>query len=438
MAIDDCPLLEVATALSPFIKSRDEAAGIRRELQNYLQSELKSNEKHLSSINLTSPDIRTPEAPAGNLTGVRKAYWKALQSHTQAQEKYDALKAELDQIKHSKNTNATSESTSLPNDGYMILLRQREKHRKLMVIDRALSKIGSGDGSSSSNNLDDMIKAKSGEAPTPPSNQPSLNRNPEVDAKLMELKKAIVSTKRKAEEQRARISPPPQPTDESGRPTSQGEVAGLQNALQVLTVWMEDQLTLIASTEADVKSPNDEPTTNGIHEEPQVSMTSIERLYEQYLETRQRLIDTVNDDATPEPRANGFSFDTEISGGRGLDFRAPNKSSAEVLLPFMPALIAAKQEEQALLQQSSHNRRQMAVSEDEMANVIRRFAGESHLVQPDANKGHDWTTAATEAGAATEKIIKDRFIAGEQAAAKANDTLHSVQGLPESLQNLAG
>jgi hypothetical protein len=438
MAAEECPLPEVAAALSPFIKSRDEVTSIRRNLQNHLQAELRDNETKLSSISLTSPGVRVTNPPAGSLTGVRKAYWKALLSHTQAQEKYEALRAELDSIKHSKNATTASESSTgnSSNDGYMTLLRQREKYRKLKVIDRALSNIDPSDGGSSTKDLDDLVKAKSGETPMPPSNQPSLKRNPEVDAKLMELKKAIVSTKRRAEEQRARVSSPSM--DGVDRPSPQSEVAGFQKALQVLTVWMEDQLTLIASAEADTQSASEEPTTNGVYDESQVSMTDIERLYEQYLEARQQLIDTVNDDEEAEANGSKFSFDMETSGARGLDSRASTKSSAEILLPFMPALIAVKQEEQALVQQSSHNRRQMAVSEDEMANLIRRFAGESHLVQPSATQGKDWVTAAAEAGATAGKFINDRLVAGEQAAERAKDTMSAIQSLPEALRGVAG
>ena len=439
MAAQEFPLPEVAAALSPFIRSRDQVASIRRELQDYLQSELRADETQLSSVSLTSPGIRVTDPPAGSLTGVRKAYWKALQAHSQAQEKYEALRAELDSIKHGKNASTPSESSSSSSsssDGYVTLLRQREKHRKLKVIDRALSNISPAEDGSSTNGLDDMIRANSGEMPTPPSNQPSLNRNPEVDAKLMELKKAIVSTKRRAEEQRARVSSPP--NKGADRASSQGEVAGLQKALQVLTVWMEDQLALIASAEADAQPTSEEPAPNGIHNEPQVSMTSIERLYEQYLEARGRLVETVNDDDAAEANGENFSLDIEASGARGLDSRASTKSSAEVLLPILPALIAAKQEEQALVQQSSHNRRQMSVSEDEMANVIRRFAAESHLVQPGAAQGNDWTTAGAEAGVTTGKFIEDRLVSGGQAAERAKGTLHAIQGLPEALQDVAG
>jgi hypothetical protein len=372
------------------------------------------------------------------LTGVRKAYWKALQAHTQAQEKFDALRAELDQIKYNQRAkgNTDPSGSSSPNESYITLLRQREKHRKLKVIDRALSTISSSDDGSSLNTLEDMVKSKTDEIPTPPTSQLSFNRSPEVEAKLMEHKKAIVSTKRKTEEQRARMSSPP--ANGVHQATSKGEIAGLPKALQELTVWMEHQLTLIANAEADAQSAQTDQTTNAIHPESQISIEDIESLYEQYLETRQRLIETVNDDATAESSSNGFSFYTETSGARGLDAKAPTKSSAEILLTFVPALIAAKQEEQALVQQTSHTRKQMAVAEDEMASVIRRYAGESHLVQPSATKGGDWTVAAGEAGAATEKYIKERLTHGQQSVQSAEATLDLIRSLPQSLQSAVG
>lgn len=437
MAANDCPLLDVAAALSPFIKSRDEVASIRRELQSHLLRTLSSEETTLSSLNLNDPGFQVTEPPSASLTGVRKAYWKALQAHSQAREKYEALRAELDQIKHGKSSGPFPGDfhSSSPHDDYVTLLRQREKHRKLKVIDRALSSI-TPDTSSSTNALEDIVTAKLGDLPPPPVSQPSMKRDPEVEAKVMELKKAIVSTKRRADEQRTRTSPPP--VNGANQHIPQGEVAGLQKALQELTIWMENQLTLIANAEANAQTSKDDHIVNGVHAEPAASMIDVEKLYDQYLEARHRLIETINDDTATEPAANGVSFDAESSGVRGIDAKSSTKTSAEILLPFMPALISAKQEEQAYLQQSSHTRKQMAAADAETANLIRRLAGESHLVQPGATQGDDWITAGIEAGSSTETFVKDQLIAGERAAQKAKTTLDSIQSLPDSLQRTVG
>jgi hypothetical protein len=433
--MEDCPLPEVAQALSPFIQPRDEVVSIRRELQAHLQEQLGVDETPLSSLNLAATRDQVIDPPVVTLSGVRKAYWKALQAHTQAQNKYEALRAELNQIKYNGAASSKDDinSSNLPTDGYISLLRQREKHRKLKVIDRALVNISSTEGTSGISGLDDMVRKKTGDAPTPPISQPSFSRSPEVEVKVMELKKAIVSTKRRTAEQKTRTSPS---INGTRQPTSQGEIAGLQKALQELTAWMENQLTLIANAEADAQDVRDDSLTDGTPADSQASMEDIEVLYEQYLETRQQLVETVNDDAIAKPNTNGLSFDSQSSGSRIFDIKTSTKSSAEVLLPFIPTLIAAKQTEQALLQQTSHTRKQVTAAEDDMSYLIERFAGESHLVQPGAAQGQDWAVAGIEAAKATEDFIKGRLDTGEHAVHTGKATLDTIQNLPQSMDRV--
>src|ERR1700761_6761094 len=103
MDIDDCPLPEVAEALRPFIRPREEVTNIRRGLQAHLQNQLRANGATVSSIDLASPGTVVLDTPSNSLSGVRKAYWRALKAHNAAQSKYDALRAEIDQLQRVKS-----------------------------------------------------------------------------------------------------------------------------------------------------------------------------------------------------------------------------------------------------------------------------------------------------------------------------------------------
>ena len=319
MATEDCPLPEVAEALSPFIKPRDEVANIRRGLQSYVQSHLRTDGGSLSPINLAIPNASQFDPPPAGLPGVRKGYWKALQAHDTAQAKYDALKLQLGQLKRNKagpSSKVDSQNPPLVDEGYITLLRQREKHRKLKVVDRALSEITSAGSDVSVSNLDDTVKKKIGELPSPPSTQPSFSQSPEVEAKVMELKKSVVSTKRRVEELRSRAVA--HPTNGTSKMMPQGEVAGLQKALQELTSWMETQLTLIANAEAEVHSA-ERPATNGTPARSLVSIEDIEALYEQYLEARQRLIQNVNESSAADSDQSTAGLDWEPSSSKSVN-----------------------------------------------------------------------------------------------------------------------
>ena len=438
MTTQDCPLPEVAEALSPYIKSREDVTKIRQGLQNYLQSQLQTQGVSSSSLNVAASYGSELDSPPPRLTGVRKAYWRALQAHSAAQAKYDALKTELDQLKHNKTAHSGNEGVRNANsidESYIALLRQREKYRKLKVIDRALSEINSTDSETPTNNLDDIVKKKIGDLPTPPSTQPSFSRSPEVESKVMELKKAVVSTKRRAEQQGN--SSTTNSANGTNDATPQAEIAGLQSALQELTSWMEDKLTLIASAEMEAQSAGDGQTPNGTSAKSPISTEDIEALYEQYLDARQRLIHTVNDSPAADADASAAGFDFEHSRSKSVDpSKSAPKSSAESVLPYIPSLVAAKQEEQSLFQQTTYVRRQLSAAEEQTASLIRRLADESHLVQPGASHGKDWVVASKNAGAATEEFIRQRLAVGETSVGSAEETLEAIESWPESLNRV--
>ncbi|KAK3709253.1 hypothetical protein LTR37_010991 [Vermiconidia calcicola] len=437
--VQDCPLPEVAVALGPFIKPRREVASIRRGLHTYLQTQLRTDGTPVSSVNLAQTGLSLPHSPPQALSGVRKAYYKALVAHTAAQAKYDALRVELEQTKHNQSAPETNEdnraSTSF-NDSYIALLRQKEKHRKLQVIDDTFSRILSTSGETST--LDDMIRRKIGDLPTPPSAQPSLNRNSEVEAKMMELKKAVVSSKRRVDDQRMR-GVTHAANGAGGTYSPQAEIARLQKALQVLTGWMENQLTVIASAEPESQQDAATPVQKRAASKSQASTEDVETLYEDYIDARQRLVQTVNDhrDTNSEPGADDFGFDLDNRSSRSPSrAKASTKSAAETILPHIPALVAAKQEEQTLIQQSAYIRRQLSAAEDETARLIQRLAHESHLVQPGASSGSDWAEAARETGSMTEQFVNQRLEVGVGSIDAAENELRSIRALPSTLDGL--
>ena len=439
MSEEDFPLPEVAETLRPYIKPRIEVDAIRRSLQKELQNQLQKDDVPLSSINLTDPQGPQFDDTPATLTGVRKAYLKALQAHAAAQAKHHALRSELERMKSSNSGSHSTDggrSLTLVNDNYIPLLRQQQKHRKLKVIDRALSDIGSARGDISTN-VDDVVRKKLGDWPSPPSAQPSSTRSPDVEAKLLELKKAVISTKRRVD--RNVNQTPLRDSDSLKEVTPQAEIAGLQKALQELTSWMENQLTIIANTESETQAVADNPVPSGVSEQQRLSTDDIEALYEEYLEARQGLIRTVHDSRALHSATSRAAVDLhqEAEVSRGFEHNSTHaKSSAEILLPYIPTLVAAKQEEQTLMQQNTYIRRQIAAAEAETGRLLRRLADESHLVHPGASHGKDWAAAANEIGRATETFVNQRLNVGAASVAFAKQALGDIQSAPHHLDCL--
>ncbi|KAK5124118.1 hypothetical protein LTR85_001821 [Meristemomyces frigidus] len=427
MAVEDCPLPEVAEALGPYIKPRHEVASIRQELQSHLAKQVGRTDLLVSSATLAEPQNVSSSTPSSAL-GVRKAYLKALQAHATAQTRYDALKADLDRL--SGFDVVSRDHNSSLNGSYIPLLRQREKQRKLLVIDNAYSRIQAAGKDTTSGSLDDIVRQLAGDLPTQPTaSAPAYNEQPDVDGRVLQLKKAVLAAKRRIDASRAPHAMQP---DDFTRPGPEADVAGLQGALNELTGWMEQQLAIIGEAESEPQSVPSTPSTNG-HTLPEpVSIEDIEALYEQYLAFRQRLIETVN--APPASQAPPDATATlHGSAVKDVDKRT---TPAETLLPYINILSTRKHEEQSLLQQSAHLRRQISTAEAENARVIARLADESHLVHPGAARGKDWAEAGSGASKETEQFTKHRLQAGEAAAEKASKALVDIEGVPKMLDAL--
>ncbi|KAI6796599.1 hypothetical protein KC332_g16303 [Hortaea werneckii] len=431
--LSTCPLPEVAEALGPFIKPRDEVSRIRQELQSYLQKQAGSADVPLSTANVTASSERDVLSPGPALSGVRKAYLQALRAHSEAQGKHDRLRADLGRLSaESLDENKKTNTSASVTENHLPLLRQRERQRKLQAIQRAFEGISSTGKAATNAHIDDLVRQKAGDLPAPPSvQQQTYSDKPDVDSRVLELKKAIIATKRRVD----LLTTSDSTSNEEASRQSKAEVAGLQAALQELTIWMEDQLSLIGNAEGDSQAA---PLTPSTGEQATSGATSsvedIGALYEDYIDARERLITTIN-----SPPSTTTTPDASRSGSRSPPSRDIERraSPAETLLPHIRRLASTKLNEQALLQQSAYLRRQVSAAESEDQRLILRLADESHIVQPGASKGKDWAEAGREASRATTEAASERLKAGEKATASAKRALKDIEYVPKVFEDLS-
>ncbi|KAF2164515.1 hypothetical protein M409DRAFT_56769 [Zasmidium cellare ATCC 36951] len=426
----DCPFPDVAEALRPFIKTRQEVTAIRQGLQTTLP---------LSSISLgqTSADV-----DPSSLSGVRKAYWRALEAHKKAQSRYESLKTELDQLVLGEASGlpapTTEDSDSFLTENYVPLIRQKEKHRKLKVIEASLARIDAAGQRSVGESLDNVAKREIGELPVPPTSASLPDRDAEFNAEydLTQLKKAILSTKQQLNDhERAVVS---LNGVDRGDVNPHADLKALQKAHNELTLWMESQLAVISDTDGTngmngVTSA--ESDTNG---DVTFNINDIEDLYEQYLEARRRLLDTVAN--PPSPQLTSRPSSPVVRRGSETTEVDNRTATSELVMPYLTALTSKKQHEQDLLQQSTFARRQAASSEAQTQAVLSRLADESHLLAPELGrgppKGKDWAKAAAVAEKTTEDYTTQRTKSGLAATEAAAKAMESIQRLPSSYDTL--
>ncbi|KAF2217951.1 hypothetical protein CERZMDRAFT_108539 [Cercospora zeae-maydis SCOH1-5] len=435
--LKDCPFPQVAKALQPYIKSRQEVQDIRRGLQASLPV------SPLDAPHSAHPDDHN----RGGFTGVRKAYLRALQAHKTAQERYDALKTELGKIsQNGTSQGAQTTDASFLTDSYVPLVRQREKKRKLDVIDRALATIATTGEDALSLSFDQVIKSQVGELPHPPSaaGYADGELGSDADYDLTRLKKAIFAAKQEIEEHEQASLQANGVADSHVSPMA--DLKALQKTHSELTTWMENQLAMISdldSTKDDDNTSQAAPDHHSQSEDtPAFSLTDIESLYDQYLESRQRLLEIVSTQeqepldsppSSPEPSRRRATTTSESE-----PTTLPNTS--ELLLPYLTRLTLAKQSSRSLLQQTTFTRRQISTAESRTQELLARLADESHLVQPEHRRGEpqarDWKAAAEEASATTLHTSMKKLQSGQAAAESAARSLDAIQGMPKSIEAL--
>ncbi|KAH9840432.1 hypothetical protein Tdes44962_MAKER01632 [Teratosphaeria destructans] len=441
MPQEEFPLPAVADALEPFIKPREEVYQIRQELQKHVQRQLKSIDVPLTAANLTTaPEGDLTEFTSPPLTGVRRAYLKALQAHTAAQSRFESLKADLAKLNTEQNEPSAS-ADDLVHESYLPLLRQRERQRRLLVLDRTFAQIDAAGKGVVDGHLDDIVKQSAGELPTPPPSQPaSSSDKADVNTRILALKKAVLSAKRSVEDaQNGRVKHRPG-SNTSSKSSTEVDVAGLQRALNELTGWMEHQLAVIG--EADTAIPQSAhaiANTNGHVETAETASSErVEQLYEQYIAARQHLIETVNNPPPPDSESSPSSPVLERSTNSGTNSNTNSRHApAAVMLPYIASLTTHKQFESSLLQQSAYLRKVIHSAEEETQRLLSLKADESHLVHPGASRGVDWEVAGAEAGKATIDAAMQRLKVGQQYVKDAESKITAIEGLPRVFDKLA-
>nr|POF13042.1 hypothetical protein CFP56_10190 [Quercus suber] len=428
-----CPIPAVGTALDAFVKPRDEVATIRQDLQASVYSACDTDGPRLSAITVHAQGLSRESSTPSTLSGVRKAYWKAVHAHTAAQSKYDALKADLQQLRSpgSRDSGSSTPSESI-NDHYLPLLRLRESMRRLQVIDEAFSEIASTGNASSSNSVEGVVRRRNGEPPNAPqSDTAPYRQGPDVEARILQLKKAVLTAKRRLDD----YADGPESGSLKRQSGEGGEVAGLQSALNELTSWMETQLSLIGNAEAEALPAAEATLSNGQTSPEATSLEDIADLYDSYLTARETLIYTINSPCSLETQdpSTIFTASSRMSRAKNSDRR---KTPLELLLPHIAFLANAKDDEQSMLEQSAYLRRQISAAEGDTDRLVARLADESHLVHPGAACGKDWAKAALSAGTETKTIVRERLEAGEVSVSTAKKALESINAVPIMMDDL--
>ena len=435
---DDCPIPGLASVLQPYLRPRSEAAAIRRHLQAYLQKKLSVDDGPVLSATHLVSSIKKPlsDPPAG-LTGIRRAFWKAIKANQEAKARHAALKADCDDLTASMTQTRRDviDGQEAVTRAYVPLLREREHRRRVRVLDQAFEAVVKGEhgrAAGQSPGLDELIQRALGEAPVPPSRPlPNVSRSVDVEGKVLELKKALVSAQRRVkalEFEKAEMQ-----SFRAKEFSTIAQVAGLQSALQELTAWMEDQLSTITAAEAAAETPSND-SESPLSAPSIATRADLEALYTTYIHARHHLLTSLtNPPSLPVPPAPSNLFPQPTSPSSPT----PSTPTLSLLaLPHLPQLLKHTHALHSTQTASTFLRRTLASQDAATEALIQRLAGESRMVGAGAAGAADWETAGSAAVAAEEEALTIILREGLEATREATEVVESLEKLRSQVENV--
>jgi len=468
------PLPQVAEALKPFIKTRQEALHIRRVLSLYLASHIEGLPNgDLSPISLATPgsQVRVKRIPP-ELTGVRRDYLLALQANIKAKEKYACLSKKIEDVSSldsrddlltSDNDKSTAVST------YLDLFEAQQKHEKLRIFQDYVTLLAKKNAAQPEYLTLESVNDEIAPEPTftPEINEPGpAFHDANIQALTTRLEMALLQANRGLQRERTLLAAAKEKYQNTAtcEPSDAARIHALTRTRDELVSWLEEQLGKVNDTEdrSEAKAPSSAADETIDIEQRKVA---IQKIYKDYLNIRKSMIVLASKPRTVHPLE-------EINIQGGEEPTTPESTQPEpnpeasTLLPYLTEhLIPAADAQTALFQEQTHIARATADQTKATDRMLQKLADESHLLAnhpipatqprcqnivtepkllPSSPLGHiegtkggadivekarAWAFAADAARTAQNEAIEQKLRRGEEHAAAARGTLVEMENL---------
>lgn len=431
----ECPLPELADALQPYIRSREEVANIRNVVDQVLNKHHGDPERPITRLTTFAGDKSlTEEATPLGGSGIRSAYGKALIAHQSAQNKLEALRAELSRL-HLNNGEAYRQQqrqTGGHVDGTLdaiAAIRQEQRRRKLQIIERGVNALETEREQSQCGDISNILGNEKQTLPLPPS-KPAVTLDgisrKGVASEIARLRKAVLQAQSSVNIDTATLKNEPLPNLGDGV-HGDPKILALTHTRDSMVMWLENQLAKI-------------PETNYLHtdtitvdstDDDKVSEQHVRDAYLGYIEARKALVRIIgainNNERIAATTAAGSATSTSpqkqtpATAPAQRQIQHPSANLATTILPYARELCEIIEREAALMQESTFVRRQVAWTSERTRQLVHRLADESHLVAPGAEDVRAWARAAREARESDAEIVGAKLAAGEESFLRARE-----------------
>ncbi|KAI5203738.1 hypothetical protein E4T38_05040 [Aureobasidium subglaciale] len=417
--VEQCPLPELAEALGPYIRSREEVNKIRRGIDSLLTQFVHDENVPISKATLSVAETSAQSAINIPFNGVRRAFMQALIARQKAQSQYDALKAELGLLQSPVDKRETTKMKDSPVADTVALIRQRQRRDKLLVIDKALDNLEKARHSSRYADPSELLNGMQAQIPPPHTQQSQDESLAEAQSHIFELQKAVL---------RAQSNIQSKPHINHAKDTNLEDwkrAYALRRARDDLIAWIEGELAKLSEDE-DHTDPDLEITADtGAEESLEDIKTTLQNPYDKYINSRQHLLRVLSPDSQAKP--GGIEPVPDGQQSANSDAQSSNTGLASRILPFIEILRSTAQDEAALMQHTSYLRRQVTAVSAETEQLLVRLSDESHMVRPGTSHTASWAEAAKNARIRDADIVNPHLDIGETSIGSVREILASAQ-----------
>jgi hypothetical protein len=465
------------SSMVPYIRSRQEASHIRQVLAAHLDMHVnhapgQSQPPVLSLVH----DSTSVETSSGTVSGLRKEYLRSLRANIKARREYDGVSntntlgnggdlTSTRDVAGSTYSAANVSSKSDHLDGYFALIRQRQRHERLRILQDYVDKIEQK--SAAATLYLDQKTPQISRFPRVPVDivAGSASSVQEPDRKVLkdlirDLEQAVLRAKVQLKNEKQLLEQFKSKSSKEHRGDLDSASANVQTLQALgrtrneLISWVEEELGKAGdSTPEEGHDPylqSSEQTKESIEDQ----LILVKAQYGRYVQARKAFIDAVSDAVEPDLVIS--PSDRKESDLEDLEPES-TPSTTWILSPYIRELQLISNEQKTSIQQKSHLTVSLAKQHKETMQLFDRLAHESHLLPayprsafnpsrrnngqfdldemtgkevPNAShKARAWTYAAESSSATTKDAVLANTKEGQAAIEGARDMLSTLEQL---------
>jgi hypothetical protein len=466
-------LAHAQNSLASYIRSRKEASHIRQALAAHVNSHLNhavgyTQEPAFALVH----DSTSVKNTSGTTPGLRKEYLKAIRANIKARREYDRvcntntlrngdLKSR-DVLSGSSYAASNSWDKSDQIDSYLSLIKQRQRHERLRILQDYVNKLEQKSAAATSY-LDQPNPQLPG-LPQIPAEvvASSASGNQELNHKALRdlirgLEQAVLRAKVQLRKEKELLEQVKTGSLNKGRgglspvPRDVQALQALDRTRNELITWVEEELGKAGDSESQDAPETHHHIPTDANESIEDQLVIVKAQYGRYIQARKTFIDTIAETVEPVLNINPTEK-KEVDVEDNETESSP--STTWIVSPYLRELQLISNEQKSSIQQKSHLTVGLAKQHKETVQLFDRLAHESHLLpaypmkaagrnignfdldemagkeMPSAaHRARAWTSAGESASTATKDFVLANTGKGEVAIEGARTALSTLDEL---------